>query len=457
MGLDGSVRPDMREPGCDALLIDLYELTMVHAFHAEGMAEVPATFSLTVRRLPPERGFLVAAGLEDALAYLGGLQFSDGDLDRLERLGRFAPEFLSWLGRLRFTGRVRAVPEGRIVFAGEPLLEVDAPLGVAQLAETALLNQITYQTAVATKAARCRYAAGDRAVVDFTLRRTHGGEAGMRATRACAIAGFAGTSNVAGALRFGLPASGTMAHSFVTAFPTELEAFRAFARRRGPGDGDAGPVLLIDTYDVTGGVEAAIVVARELAAEGRTLAGIRIDSGDVGALARQVRARLDEAGLSGVRIVASGGLDEHSVSALLSAGAPIDAFGVGTRVGTSEDAPTLESVYKMVAVDGRPVAKRSPGKEYLPGAKQVWRTGAGDVLALRDEDPPRPGADPLLVEVPVAAGGDPAAAVAAARLRLEADWDRLPEGCKRLREPAPYPVELSAGLRRTAGETASHA
>lgn len=421
------------------LLTDLYEFTMAAALVAEGRADLPSVFSLYIRRLPPSRGFLVAAGLEDVLRFLEELHFSAEDVAALEQLFPFDPAFLEWLAAVRFTGRVRAVPEGRIVFAGEPLVEIAAPFAVAQLLETYLLNQVTVQTTLATKAARCRHAAAGRLLVDFALRRTHGTDAGMQAARCAALAGFAGTSNVAAAARFGIPASGTMAHSFVTAFDTELEAFRVFARHH-----RADPVLLVDSYDTAAGVENAIVVANELAGQGRRLAAVRLDSGDLGALARGARERLDAAGLPEVRIFASGGLDEYAIERLLAAGAPVDGFGVGTAFGVSEDAPTLESVYKLVEIDGRPVAKTSTGKETLPGAKQVWRRPgfSGDILALAAEPCPVTGAEPLLEVVEPGAG----ATLAAARERFEVDWAGLAVEHKALREPDPYPVTTSDGL-----------
>jgi nicotinate phosphoribosyltransferase len=335
------------------------------------------------------------------------------------------------------------------VFGSEPLIEVDAPFAAGQLLETILLNLFTFPTAVTTKAARCREAAGGRTLVDFALRRAQGADAGMHVARAAAMTGFAATSNVAAADRYGLPASGTMAHSYVTAVAGgapagELDAFRSFA---GHYRGD--PVLLVDTWDTAGGIDHAITVAKELAAEGRRLAGIRLDSGDVVALARLARERFDAAGLGDTAVFASGGLDEYEIARILAAGAPVDGFGVGTNFATSADAPTLESVYKLVAVDGRPMAKRSTGKATLPGAKQVWRRPGfgGDILALWDEPAPAPEAEPLLEEVDLTAEpGDPEA-VAAARERFEADWSVLPLQYRDLTNPTRYEVELSNRLR----------
>lgn len=441
----------------DPLLTDLYEFTMAAALLAEGKAEEPATFSLFIRNLPPSRGYLVAAGLHEALRFIRGWRFEDEAVERLGRAAPFDPAFLEWLRSVRFTGRVRAVPEGRIVFANEPLIEIDGPFGAAQLLETVLLNLFTFPTAVTTKAARCREAAQGRTLVDFALRRAHGADAGMAVARAAAIAGFAATSNVAAADRYGLPASGTMAHSFVTAVAGgaaegELGAFRAFAEHY-RGD----PVLLVDTWDTAGGIDHAILVAKELAADtstpgGRRLAGIRLDSGDIVALARLARERLDGAGLPDVAVFASGGLDEYEIARLLEAGAPIDGFGVGTNFATSADAPTLETVYKLVAAGGRPMAKRSTGKATLPGAKQVWRRPGfgGDVLGLWDEPDPAPGAEPLLEEVEVDAATDDRDAVGTARERFDADWSILPTEYRDLTNPTGYEVEVSARLQALA-------
>jgi nicotinate phosphoribosyltransferase len=428
----------------NVLLTDLYELTMAAALLAEGMVGTPAVFSLFIRNAPPSRGYLVAAGLDDVLAYLESFRFTDEDLAGLRHLVPFDPAFLDWLADLRFTGTVRAIPEGRIFFPGEPLVEITAPFGVAQLLETWLLNQITFQTVLATKAARCRHAAGGRALVDFSLRRAHGTDAGMKVARTSAMVGFAATSNVAAALRYGLTASGTMAHSYVTAHPSELDAFRSFARHHFDD-----PVLLVDTYDTATGVDHAIEVGRELRDQGRRLAAVRLDSGDLEELSRLARGRLDGAGLPDVKVFASGGLAEDEIAALVGAGAPIDGFGVGTRLGVSEDAPTLESVYKLVEVDGRPVAKYSTGKETLPGAKQAWRREdfAGDILGVLGQEAPERGVEPLLIELEAKPAASPATAVSQAQERFEIDWAALPEEYKRLGAPARYPVVISPELK----------
>jgi nicotinate phosphoribosyltransferase len=414
-----------------ALLTDLYEVRMAASFRRRRMDGL-ATFSLFFRAMPRQRGFLVACGLEACLEFLADLAIDDGDLEALAGLG-VAVADLDALRGLRFSGDVWAIPEGTIVFADEPVLEVTAPIAEAQLVETYLLNQITFATAVASKAARCVLAAGDAGIVDFAFRRTHGRDAAMAVARATAIVGFAATSNVEAARRFGLTATGTMAHSYVEAFPTEQEAFRAFAE-----DNPANAVLLVDTYDTITGVRHAIEVLRDLGLGDR--AGIRIDSGDLAALSAEARRMLDAAGLRGTRVFASGSLDELAIDALRAAGAPIDAYGVGTKVGVSADAPSLESVYKLVEYGGRPVMKLSPEKATAPGAKQVFRGPAGDVVGLRDDDPP-PGAAALLV--PVMRAGSrllEAPSLDDARHRFRAGLAALPADARRLRAPTQHLV-----------------
>lgn len=433
----------------DALATDLYEVTMSLAYLDLGMTE-PATFSLFVRRLPPDRGFLVAAGLESALDHLSSFRIDDEDVAALGHALHRPPAELDRLRGLRFTGDVRAVPEGRIVFPDTPLLEVTAPLPQAQLVETCLLNLLSHQTTQASKAARCVVAADGRQVVDFSLRRCQGLEAGMHASRAAAVVGFAATSNVAAAVRYGIEATGTMAHSFVECFEQEGDAFRAFAR-----SASGGPVtLLVDTYDTLRGVDRAVEVLRELPAGHRI--GVRLDSGDVVTLARQARLALDRAGLPQARIVVSGGLDEYDVEAFVAGQVPVDVFAVGTKVGTSADRPYVESAYKLVEYAGRPVMKLSTEKVSDPGPKQVFRRpGLDDTLGTRDEPTP-PGSEPLLQ--PVMLGGrrtgpseTPAEAVAAARRRFRSDLEQLDPAQRRLRGPGRRLVPRSAELtRRTA-------
>jgi nicotinate phosphoribosyltransferase len=418
----------------DGLLTDLYELNMAASYLRRGMRG-PATFSLFVRRLPPNRGFLVAAGLEDCLDFLQRFRFSEGDLDYARNVLGFRERDVEAFRRLRFTGDVWAVPEGRIVLAGEPLLEVTAPIAEAQIVETFLLNQVTFQTTIASKAARFRIAARGRDLVDFAFRRTHGVDAALQVARLSAMVGFVATSNVEAARRFGLTATGTMAHSYIEAFPSQEEAFKAFAQ-----DFPDRATFLVDTYDTLAGVHAAIDVITRLGLDGPT--GIRLDSGDLDALSRQARALLDEAGLTHVRIFASGGLDDLDVDDLVRAGAPIDAFGVGTKMGVSADQPYVDTVYKLVQVGDRPVMKLSSGKATAPGPKQVFRAGwTEDVIGLREEPPP-PGAEPLLVPVMTAGRRlQPANAIEAARSRFEADLARLPDPARALRAPlAPQPA-----------------
>ena len=428
-----------------ALLTDLYELNMAASYLRRGMDQ-PATFSLFVRHLPANRGFLVAAGLEPCLEFLEGFGFEENDLRYLSGELDYDGETIERFRGLRFTGDVWAVPEGRIVLADEPIVEITAPIAVAQLVETYLLNQITFQTTIASKAARCRIAARDRDLVDFAFRRTQGTDAAMAVARTTAMVGFAATSNVEAARRFGLRVAGTMAHSYIQSFPTESDAFRAFAQ-----DFPDRTTFLVDTYDTLNGVRTAIEIIRELGLTERL--GIRLDSGDLEELSREARRILDEAGLPHVRIFASGGLDETDVDRLVTAGAPIDAFGVGTRVGVSADAPYLDSVYKLVEYDGRPVLKLSEAKATEPGRKQVFRGDGGDVIGLRDEPPP-PGTEPLLV--PVMLGGrrtGPPRTLETARRLFQADLVRVPESAKRVADPEPVQPPFSEALKRLTEDT----
>jgi nicotinate phosphoribosyltransferase len=420
------------------LITDWYELNMAASYLRRAMTG-PATFSLFVRELPPDRGFLVAAGLDDCLAFLEGFSFTGDDLGWLRDTRAFGEQDLEAFARLRFTGEVWAAPEGTAMFAGEPLLEVTAPAAEAQLAETALLNHVTFQTSIATKAARCVQAAGGAQLMDFSFRRTQGIESGLVVARASAIAGFAATSNTAAARRYGLTAAGTMAHSFIEAFGSEDAAFSAFA-----ADFPAATTFLVDTYDTERGVRAAIEVARRLHLA--SPAGVRLDSGDLAALAFMARRLLDAAGLRHTRIVASGGLDEYAIADLVARGAPVDVYGVGTKMGVSADAPYLDSAYKLVEFAGQPVMKLSAGKATLPGAKQVHRGPAGDVIALRGEPVPS-GCEALLR--PVMRAGrrlEPPEPVAAARRRCAASLAALPPAARSLRDPSAPPVTVSPAL-----------
>ncbi len=430
-----------------ALSTDLYELTMAASYHALGM-QGKAVFSLYVRRLPPNRSFLVVAGIVEALRYLSQLRFDPDALAYLRSLPVLPREFVDSLADFQFTGDVWAVREGTVLFPDEPILEVEAPILQAQLIETVVLNAIHYPSLVATKAARCRLAAPGKTLVDFGLRRTPSLDAGLAAARAAYLAGFASTSNVLAGEIYGIPVTGTVAHSFIEAFPSELEAFRAFARTY-PGD----PVLLIDTYDTLRGAQHAVQVARELRAEGRRVRAVRLDSGDLVALSYQVRRILDEAGFPEIQVFASGGLDEYTLAEFTRAGAPIDGYGVGSRLGTSDDAPLVDMAYKLVEYAGHPALKLSTGKQTLVGAKQVWRHTAkdgrydGDVIAVREEAPPGPEWHPLLQ--PVMRGGQVLELPSLSVLRAEhlAEMERLPEALRRLDRVEPYPVQLSPLLR----------
>ncbi len=382
-------------PSCTntALLTDLYELTMLQAYWANSMHQ-EAVFSFFSRKLPQQRNFLLACGLEDVLAYLEELHFTPRALDYLHGLQMFQEDFLHWLSSFSFQGDVYAMPEGTVCFAHEPLLEVVAPIGQAQLLESYLINQYHVQTLAASKAARVSLAAGDKKVIDFGLRRIHGIDAGLKSARGFYVAGVQATSNVLAGAAYGIPVSGTMAHSFIQAHDNELDAFRNFAR--------AFPqtVLLVDTFDSLEGTRKVIQLAGELGAEFH-IRGIRIDSSDLKELSFQLRQELDTAGLHEVSIFASGSLDEYRVLDLVESKAPVDGFGVGTKMGVSNDAPYLDMVYKLASYAGKGRMKTSIGKETLPHQKQVFRqerdsTYIQDILAASTETHP---GRPLLRQV----------------------------------------------------------
>jgi len=417
---------------------------MGQSYFAEAMHERPATFSLFTRHLPPGWGYLVSAGLESALDYLERFRFVEDDLAYLEKTGLFTGAFLDHLRGVRFCGDVRALPEGTLFFQDEPVLEVTGPILEAQLVETTVLNEIHFQSLVAAKAARCVDVARGRTLVDFSLRRTHGSDAGLKVARSCYLAGFDSTSNVLADQRYGIPIAGTMAHSFVECFDDEADAFRAFARSY-----PDRPTLLVDTYDTVAGSRRAALVADELAGSGFRLGGVRLDSGDLLELGRAVRELLDRAGQRAATIFASGSLDEREIDRLLSAGAPIDGFGVGSRLGTSADAPYLDMAYKLVAFDTEPRLKLSEGKATWPGEKQVWRLSAGeawdhDVIGLREEEPPA-GGEPLLETVMVEGNCRHDNTLAWARARAEEGRRRLGERHRRPNADA-YEVRQSAAL-----------
>jgi len=366
------------------LFTDLYELTMAAAYFQNNV-QAKATFSLFVR--PNEnRNFYVAAGLETALDELSAFDFTDIACDYLKKTNLFSDNFIQFLSQFRFRGDVVAMPEGTVFFGDEPVMEITAPIIEAQLVETLLLNILGSNTLFATKGARCLHVSQGCPLVDFSLRRTQGQDAGLRVARSTYITGFAATSNVQAGKVFGIPVSGTMAHSYVSTFENEIDAFRAYA--------DVFPddvVFLIDTYETIAGAQKAARVGQEMNQQGHMLKGVRLDSGDLVALSKQVREILDAAGLANALIFASGGLDEFEIEKLLKKGARIDAFGVGTAVGTSADAPNLDIVYKLVRFNNRNIRKLSPGKQTLAGEKQVFRKldaqgiMSVDTIGLRDE------------------------------------------------------------------------
>jgi nicotinate phosphoribosyltransferase len=421
-------------PLSSPLLTDLYQLTMLQAYFERDMTDT-AVFELFVRKLPPGRDFLVAAGLEQALDFMAGLRFGDEELDWIERCGIFRPEFAARLAGMRFTGDVHAMPEGTVFYPDEPLLRVTAPLPEAQLIETRVLNLIHFETVIASKAARLRRVAPGKGLIDFGLRRAHGGEAGLLAARAAYLAGFDGSATALAAPLFGIPVFGTMAHSFVQAHASEAEAFAHFAAAF-----PQNAVLLVDTYDTVEG-------ARRAAAVPGKLKGVRLDSGDLDALSRQVRKVLDGAGREDAIIFASGNLDEERVAALVGAGAPIDSFGIGTGLTTSADAPYLDAVYKLEEYAGQPRRKRSTGKATWPGRKQVYRDHAPDGRFRRDlvcvEGDAQQG-EPLLRLAMQAGRRLPQPDLASSRAYCLSQLERLPE--------APYAVEISASLRALAAQ-----
>jgi nicotinate phosphoribosyltransferase len=424
-----------------ALTTDLYELTMVAGYFANGRHErTRASFELFVRRLPPHRNYLIAAGIASLVEWLCALRFTDEEIRWLqasEALRHIAPGFFDYLRQFAFTGDLWAVPEGTPVFADEPLVRVTAPIGEAQLIETAALAFVNFQTSIASKASRVVTAAGDRAVMEFGARRAHGTDAALFAARSAFLAGCAGTSFVEAGRRFGIPLSGTMAHSWVMAAPSERQAFEDYSRIFG-----GHSILLLDTYDTLEG-------ARLVAASGLRPAGVRLDSGDLAGLAVEVRAILDAAGLQDTKILASGDLDEYRIRDLIAADAPIDGFGVGTMLVTSADAPALGGVYKLVEIEDergtRIVAKRSAGKATTGGRKQIWREER-DGLDVRDVLMPasvvRAGARPLLRQI-ISSGRvvERPLPLDEARSACAANRARLPPQLLGLDSCEPYPVE----------------
>ncbi len=440
-------------PGPVELFADLYELRMARAYRELGMRD-EAVFSLFVRRLPASRNFLLACGADVLCALLEQLSFGPESLDYLRSLGEFPSDFLDWLAGFRFSGEVRAVSEGTPIFAEEPILEVVAPIAEAQILETLVLNQVGLQTLLASKAARVVAAAAGRPVVDFGSRRAQGLDAAVAGARAFHIAGVAATSNLLAGARWGIPVAGTMAHSFVQAFPTEADAFRAFAQFY------PETILLVDTYDTPAGVTRVVELAEALGADFR-VRGVRLDSGDLDGLARAARAILDAGGLRHVQIFASGGLDEEKIAALIGAGAPIDAFGVGTDLSVSADAPALDLAYKLTRYAGQGRTKLSEGKRILPEPKQVFRratdgVAAGDVIALADE-PAHEGQALLRVAMRQGRRLAAPAPVSAIRRDAAAHVATLPQRLRALAAAdPPYPVAVSPALARRDSEVRAH-
>ena len=434
-----------------ALFTDLYQLTMLQAYFREGMTE-DAVFDLFVRRLG-DRNYLLACGLDTVLHYLETFHFREEGLSYIESLGRFDQPFLEYLRTFRFRGTVFAVREGTPVYPNEPILEVIASIGEAQIIETFLLNQITFQTNAATKASRVKQAAGSRIVADFGMRRMHGADAALRGARAFHIAGLDSTSNVLAGRLLGIPVTGTMAHSYIEAHDREESAFRAFASIY------PETILLVDTYDTLQGVRKVVELARG-SGDAFDVSGIRLDSGDLVQLAIQSRRILDEAGLDEVSIFASGSLDEYAIEALLESGAPIDGFGVGTKMGTIADQPYLDTVYKISGYAGKPRMKLSSQKSNLPGRKQVFRQyrgseAIGDVITVHDE---AVDGEPLLEQVMADGRRTDAGrrSLEDAREHARLSLDSLPPQSRAIRKVEPeYPVRISAALRHRLDKTRS--
>jgi len=436
-------RPPWVSDSNAALLTDLYELTMLQSYFDEGMNGL-AVFDLFIRRLPRTRNYFVACGLEHVLHYLESFAFSEEAIDYLRSINRFSEPFLENLRQFRFTGDVYAVPEGTIVFANEPLIEIIAPLPQAQFVETFVMNQVQLATIAASKASRIVNAARGRSVVDFGARRMHGADAAIKQPRAFYIGGVDSTSSVLAGQIWGIPVAGTMAHSYILAFDNELDAFRNFVRTYPTA------ILLIDTYDITQGVDHVIQLARELAAEFR-VSGVRLDSGDLANHALDVRRRLDEAGLQQVKIFASSSLDEYEIDRLVQSGVPMNGFGVGRHLAAASDLPVIDTAYKLAEYGGKPRMKLSESKSTLPGRKQVFRQSESgksirDVIGLVNEAgvPGRP-----LLEKVMENGRrlQPPETLSICRDRCKSELESLPEELKSLLKVEPgYPVELSAQL-----------
>jgi nicotinate phosphoribosyltransferase len=432
------------------LLTDLYQINMMQAYLDHGATDT-AAFEFFARTLPARRGFLLAAGLEQALEFLESLRFSADEIAWLESTGRFKPNLLDYLSDFRFGGDVHAMPEGTVFFANEPILRITAPLPQAQFVESRLINILHFQSLIAAKAARMRLAAPDKVLVDFGLRRAHGAEAGLMAARASYLTGFAGTATVLAGEMFGLPLYGTMAHSFIETFDDETAAFETFARAR-----PDNLVLLLDTYDTEAAARKVVALAPRLKAAGITIRAVRLDSGDLIGLSKSVRAILDAGGLREVTIFVSGGLDEDSLLGFARADAPIDGIGIGTAMTTSTDVPAIDCVYKLQEYAGLARRKRSENKATWPGRKQVWRRYdadgrmIGDILA-REGD--HKAGEPLLqLVMQNGKRTQPAESLDAIRTRVKRELERLPEPLRRLQSGTNYPVEVADELKELAAE-----
>ncbi len=430
------------------LLTDLYQLTMLQGYFDRGMEET-AVFEFFVRKLPPKRNFLIAAGLEQALEFLEQLHFTADELEWISTQSAFRPEFVCYLESLRFSGEVHAMPEGTVFFANEPILRVTAPLPQAQLVESRLINLIHFQTLIASKAVRSVLAAPDKLLVDFGLRRAHGAEAGLLAARASYLAGFAGSATVLAAPLYDVPIYGTMAHSFIQAHDDETEAFDHFARSL-----PQNVILLIDTYDTEAAANKVVQLAPKLERDGIKVKGVRLDSGDLADHAFKVRRILDEGGLQSITIFASGSIDEYVAKQLAEKNAPIDGLGIGTHMDTSADAPYLDCAYKLVEYAGKARRKRSEGKVLWPGRKQVFRSldnagrMVGDVLSLEGD---RLSGEALIQPVMKEGRriGSPIP-LQASKERTLAQLKRLPDALKGLETAPAYPVAVSEMLRELA-------
>ncbi|MCX5723126.1 MAG: nicotinate phosphoribosyltransferase [Nitrospirae bacterium] len=432
-------------PCSSVLLTDLYQLTMLQAYVEQEMTET-AVFELFVRRLPPHRSFLMAAGLEQVLAFLEQMQVSQAELAWLESTGRFHSTLLRYLEGLRFTGDVQAMQEGTIFFPHEPMLRIVAPLPLAQLIETRIINLLNFQTMIASKAARSVLVAGETPLIDFGLRRAHGAEAGLFAARASYLAGFAGTATVLAGMEYDIPIYGTMAHSFVQAHTDETAAFEHFALAQ-----PENVILLIDTYDTEAAAHKIVNLAPSLKQQGILVKEVRLDSGDLADHAKKVRRILDEGGLPHTQILASGNLDEYQLQRLIASDAPIDSFAIGTALTTSADAPSLDCAYKLQEYAGRPCRKRSEGKATWPGRKQVYRQyrqdGRFDHDIVTTVQAPETG-DPLLH--PVMTGGRRLATapqLTEMRERAAAQLALLPDLLRTLETDRPYDVQIAQSLQ----------